>query len=269
MTALTLWQPLHGELEAWRRAGRQATLWWRNDGVGAPEPALEHLLTLAEGYRVPLALAVVPGRASRELRGLMPAHPRFHLLQHGIEHKNRAPAPGAPLELGGPGNLHPLMIGLAGARARLEALASRRALPVLVPPWDRLDARLLDLLPQLGYRGLSAWGPRPSVEAAEGLRQVNVHADAMLEQGAFRGGEAVLQEVVGHLQMRRTGQANADEPTGLRTRHALHDAACWDFLERLLEETVAHPAVTWLAAPDVFGLGPEVPRVFGQRRPPA
>src|SRR5216684_8019215 len=53
------WLDLERELDAWRAAGRSATLWWRDDDAVRPTPALDRLLAIAAG--VPLALAVIPG----------------------------------------------------------------------------------------------------------------------------------------------------------------------------------------------------------------
>ena len=46
------WARLDAELDAWRRSGRQPSLWWRDDDVSEPTPALARLLDLAaQGVR--------------------------------------------------------------------------------------------------------------------------------------------------------------------------------------------------------------------------
>ena len=56
------WRALEAELTAWADAGLAATFWWRDDDASAPSAVLERLLALRCRYRVPLAIAVIPGR---------------------------------------------------------------------------------------------------------------------------------------------------------------------------------------------------------------
>ena len=64
---MTSWRHLSEELDAWAEAGRSASLWWRDDDAVEPSPALARLLTLASARDLPLALAVIPARASEAL----------------------------------------------------------------------------------------------------------------------------------------------------------------------------------------------------------
>jgi len=44
----------------------------------------------------------------------------------------------------------------------------------------------------------------------------------------------------------------AGEPTGILTHHLIQDEATDAFLDRLITATVAHPAVRWLDAGEIF-----------------
>jgi hypothetical protein len=70
--------------------------------------------------------------------------------------------------------------------------------------------------------------------------------------GGFVGVFAALEQAITHLRQRRTGEADADEPTGLMTHHGFHDEGCWRFIQEFLGHTQAHPAVRWLDAKDAF-----------------
>jgi hypothetical protein len=115
-------------------------------------------------------------------------------------------------------------------------------MPVLAPPWNRIRKDLVDKLPSLGIRGISAYGPQKSREPAPGLRQVNTHVDVVAWRRGrhFVGEQQALSQAIKWLV---TG-----EPVGWLTHHAVHDAATWDFLERLftLKE------VRWLSAAEAF-----------------
>ena len=243
------WNALERELAQWAAAGRTATLWWRDDDAVAPSAALDRLLTLGAG-RAPVALAVVPEPAGEPLARRLATAPLVRVLQHGWAHRNHRPAGARSAELGADRPLAMVTDELARGRDHLASLFGARFLPVLVPPWNRIDPPVVAALPRLGFRGLSCFGPRPAGERAT----VNTHVDPIAWRAGrgFVGEAKALDALIGHLADRRTGAADADEPTGLLTHHLVHDAALWHFLDRLLEFTAAHAAVRWLDARAVF-----------------
>ncbi len=254
--------PLIEQLDRFAAAGRVASLWWRDDDAADVSPALDRLLALGEAHDIPLALATVPAQASEALgRRLHTAGPGVAVLQHGYAHQNHADAGQKKIELG-PQRPAQMVIGeLATGRLRLETLFGGRALAVLVPPWNRMAPFLLPVLPELGYRGLSQFGPRARAMPVSPLLQSNCHIDPIDWRGGrgFAGAAASVAAAAAHLALRLAapeGSAAADEPTGLMTHHAAHDEPMWEFLERYLATTAAHPAVRWLPATDVFKLVP-------------
>jgi hypothetical protein len=245
------WQWFGDELSRWRDAGRVVEFWWRDDDATAPSPALSRLTRLAVEKQVPLGLAVIPEGAVPDLFAELDAV--IGVLQHGNDHRNRAAAGEKACEFPANGP-EPALERLAAGRARLQALAGARLLPVLVPPWNRFPAPLVANLPALGIRGFSTFAPRASAQPAEGVRQVNTHVDliAWRRGRGFVGAERALNEAVEHLAARRTGTVDATEPTGWLTHHAVHDEALWSFLAQLFDETRNRPGVRWLHPVDVF-----------------
>ncbi|MBM3534841.1 MAG: hypothetical protein FJX60_17575 [Alphaproteobacteria bacterium] len=243
-----VWEDFGWELDAWGKAGRLATLWWRDDDAVAPSAALDRLNTLGRAHRVIPALAVVPRTAE-------PALPGEALLQHGYAHTNHGVKKKA--ELGADRPAATVAGELASGRRRLLDLFAGRVLPVLAPPWNRIAPEVVALLPGLGFRGLSTYRPRERAEAAPGLLQVNTHADIIdWRERRFVGDEVALGALIGHLADRREGGADAAEPTGVLTHHLVHDAPAWSFLDRLFTVTRAHPAIRWLTPAQAFGLAP-------------
>jgi hypothetical protein len=250
------WPELHRELDAWAAAGRRATFWWRDDDAEAPGPALDRLLGLAERTAVPLALAVVPAGAGRPLAAALAG--RFDVLTHGLTHRNLAPAGERKAEFGPHRPVHEMLADVATGRNRLGLLFGRRALPVFVPPWNRIAAGLVPRLANAGMQGLSALGARRAAEAAPGLAQANCHLDPIDWRGGggFAGEAAALGALVEHLRARRLGQADAAEPSGLMSHHRVQDEATWNFVERLLGETRARDGAHWLSPREAFNLPP-------------
>jgi hypothetical protein len=241
---MTGWNALDAELDLWRRDGRQARLWLRDDDAVGPTATLDRLLTVTG--TLPLALAVIPQACAA-----MPLPDRVAILQHGWSHRDHAPAGQKKQELG-----HRPVADcareLAQGRARLQQCFASQALPVLVPPWNRIDPALLPELPRLGFAGLSTMGVEPP--AAAGLRQVNTHVDLIRWRPvrAFAGEETVLAAITDGLTRRRTGGMPATAPLGLLTHHLVHDKDLWRFLARLLDRLGGHPAVLWPSIDAIF-----------------
>ncbi len=249
--------PLLEVLDRHAAMGRMATLWWRDDDAGAPSPALDRLLALARTHDVPLALAVVPAEAGEALAARLGAAPQdITVLQHGYAHQNHAAAGEKKIELG-PQRPAQMIIGeLATGWLRLETLFPGRALPVLVPPWNRLAPFLVPVLPELGYRGLSQFGPRKRVMPVQHLCQINCHVDPIDWRGRrnFVGRREAVASLAAHLALRLEDRDGAmgSEPSGLMTHHAVHDEEMWQFLDEVLMVTKSHRAARWLSARDAF-----------------
>ena len=242
------WSDLSNELDAWHGEGRIASLWWRDDDAAAPVPALDRLADLAHEHAVTVGLAVIPALAQPSLEPwLEPV--RAEVLQHGWAHRSHAAGGEKKSELGRHRVPGVMTVELSKGLVKLRELAGARFQPVLVPPWNRIDPALIPTLPRAGFRGLSAYGPRPSVEPAPGLRQTNCHVDVVDWRGGrgFVGRDRALAAVVAHLVARRARTVDPAEPTGLLTHHAVHEESTWTFIARFLERTWHHPATRWLA----------------------
>jgi hypothetical protein len=214
-----------------RRGG--VSFWWRDDDAALPTPALERLMR----FDVPLALAVVPQLAVPELFHLL--RDSVSVLQHGADHRNRAGPAEKKTEFP---ESEPDALALerlsAGAQ-RLKKLAGDRALPVLVPPWNRMRESLVGALSGIGFKGLSRDGKAKPVS---GLKQVNTHIDivAWREGKHFIGEDQALAAALELMEL--------TSPVGWLTHHAVHDEAAWRFLERLSRVE----GVRWASAPELF-----------------
>jgi hypothetical protein len=248
------WRKLSDEIARWRDAGRIADFWWRDDDASRPDPALERLLALSASASIPLALAVVPlGADPALLAGLGET---VSVLQHGTDHHNRAGAGEKKTEFSA-AELQQAAIGrLVTAREQLRARTGNRFVPVLAPPWNRLPKVLAPHIAAAGYRGLSQYGPRPNPYPVKDLKQVNTHVDIIGWRSGrgFTGETEAIEAAVRHLSARRAGTADAAEPTGFLTHHAVHDEAAWNFLRRLFETTRAIAGVEWRSAGELFNI---------------
>lgn len=246
------WRPFCDELALWSETGRTVEFWWRDDDACRPDPALARLFALCSGSGVPLAVAAVPDSAVAEAFADMPV--MATVIQHGVDHRNRAQEGGKKTEFPESGSVEEMLGRLVAGRALLRAVVGGRMSPVLAPPWNRIPAALAVRLGEADYRGLSTFGVKKVTNAGSGFRQVNTHVDIIDWHGGrgFVGIEPALAQATRHLAAKRAGTADGMEPTGWLTHHAVHDEESWRFLATLFELTRGHAAVRWRSAQDIF-----------------
>jgi hypothetical protein len=234
-------------------------LWWRDDDATDATPELERLLAIRARYAVGLGLAVIPERATGALGARLADDGTTAVLQHGYAHQNHAAYGEKKIELG-PHRPAMMVLGELGTGwLAMERLFGARALPVMVPPWNRIASALVPTLPEIGLGGLSTFGPRQRVEPVRGLRQVNTHVDPIDWHGGrgFVGEQAAITSLTRSLAIRRLAGDDSvvgEEPTGLLTHHLVQDEAVWAFIDRLFARLRAHSGVRILAVQEVFGL---------------
>lgn len=240
---------LLAELDGWKAAGRRADLWLRDDDATTATPALTRLLDLCAAHGVRPVVAAVPSGADAQLAAMLAG--RGSVCVHGIAHINHAGAGEKKQELHPSQPLDQMLRQLEAALATLRQRFGAALLPVLVPPWNRLDPRLLPHLRAIGFKGLSGFKARASRQAGPGLVQVNTHVDLMQWGKNRRGrpGPVVAGALADALRQAR-GQAG--EPIGILSHHLVHDAQAWTSLEFLINVTGCHEAVRWCDGNTLF-----------------
>lgn len=248
------WARLDAELNAWASNGQTASFWWRDDDAIAAGEKLDRLfeLTAESG----LLLACIPSRADKSLATSIAAFPHVSVAQHGYSHTNHAPRGqgcGA-WELGLHRGIDTVMSELGLGRKLLKDLVGAAFLPVIVPPWNRIDWQLLDPIAQAGFEGISAFGIAGTEEQQSNLVIANGHCDPIRwKTGAkFAGELKTITQLVGHLEARRSGQANEHEHTGFVTHHLDLDDAAWQFCDHLAAVISSHSGAQWISPVAVF-----------------
>lgn len=241
-----VFEPLRHALDDFAANGQVARFWLRDDDAVEPTDALNRLLALGRDYHVPLTLAVIPQPTGAALAARL-AGCRVEVAPHGWSHRNHASAGVKSCELGPERGAVQVLAELARGLAKLRELHGARVVPVLVPPWNRIDAGLIVALPGLGFRGLSVYGPEKGTSPPQ---RINVHIDLIDWRGTRLGRDpaALVADIVVRLAVARQTGAS----TGFMTHHLVHDAAAWEFTERLFEITTAHPGAVWHPISDLI-----------------
>lgn len=249
------WRALDAELERWAALGLKPQFWLRDDDAVAPTDQLDRLLGLCAEFRIPLALAVIPADAIEQLAQRLRGLEEVSILQHGFAHANHAVRGEKNSEFAENRPLDIMTGELVQGRARLSGLFGDAALPVLVPPWNRVAFSLLARLPDAGLIGLSRYKARAVRAAAPGVLEVNSHVDLIRWRDNRTGGPLVdmTAGLAAHLAAKRTGAANRDEPTGILAHHLVMDRTAWATLKALLAKLARDPRVSWPSSAAIFG----------------
>jgi peptidoglycan/xylan/chitin deacetylase (PgdA/CDA1 family) len=216
-----------------------ADVWLRDDDATQPSPELDRLMDLSEHYVVPMTLAVIPEPTGEALAQRLENMTGIDVAVHGWAHRNHAGPDEKKRELG----LHRPLVTVLGelqtALIKLQSLHGARCVPMLVPPWNRIDQTIVGNLPQAGYKALSVYGP----ETSGNVPLLNTHVDVIDWRGTRGGKDHDLLFAETAARMRQT-QGTGDM-TGILTHHLDHDDSVWAFLDSLFELTANHPGCRW------------------------
>lgn len=224
----------------------QLAFWWRDDDVGRYDPSLDQLLALAGNVAIRPALAVVPAWLDEPTIERL-GNARVDVLQHGWAHRNHAPSGRKAIELGGEISPEACWAELRNGAALLQGTLPAGFLPVLVPPWNRIDDRVTAGLRAHGFEGLSTFAD-DAQGRLYGLTQINTHLDVIDWRGDRRMKplDALLGELAALL---------AQPPLraiGVLTHHLLMGAAEFDRLSTFFSHVASHRSVEWLSARALF-----------------
>lgn len=214
---------LEQELALWRRRGVRPRLWWRDDDVRGPTPALDRLLGLTHGR--PIALAAIPDGDIEGLARRVSGLRHVSIGQHGLDHVDRRQV--------GPPSEYPSAPTLSQVTARIgEGLQRMQAAGLeprfYTPPWNAVDPGLAPALAALGFPLLSA-GETQVVHAGLPYASAEVDVLSWKRGPRFKGVARVLAELRHALEDRRS-RRDVHRPVGLLTHHLVHDEAAWRFL---------------------------------------
>jgi hypothetical protein len=225
--------------------GRQVTFWLRDDDAVLPTAALERLLSLTQGYRVPLALAVIPEETGQALADRLSVLSHVRVSVHGWSHRNYSQPPAKKQELGLDRPLETVLSELQAGFNKLQGLYGGQFEPMLVPPWNRIAPEIVEALAPIGFQSLSVFGR----EQAAALPLLNTHVDLMDWRGTGGGkpSDQLFAEVLAWLTDEHPLPA-----IGMLAHHLVHDDNAWSFLEDFFALTADHPACRWASPQEIL-----------------
>ena len=239
-------ETLVAALDECGRRGITADLWLRDDDAVEPTPALDTLLDLCSRFSAPVTLAVIPEMTTNKLAQHLDATEIAHVAVHGWSHTNYAGKKEKKRELGSHRELAIVLDELQSGLEKLYDLHGTRFVPMLVPPWNRIDADVVEGLAALGYRALSVFGPEKTTVPP----CLNTHIDVIDWHGSRGGRDDDILFAETAARILHTLENGGT--TGILTHHLVHDDNVWRFLRRLFEVTANHPAARWRSSADLI-----------------
>lgn len=245
------WDRLDATLARAEASGPTVDFWWRDDDAIEPTPALDALLKRWKRWKIPGSLAVIPARATPALAERLRATD-VDVLVHGWAHENHAPTTEKKAEFGAHRPIATMAGGAAKSLSALKDLCGDRALPVFVPPWNRVSLDLIPVLVEQGYSGLSTFSKRSPMPS--GMMQVNTHWDpiAWHSGGGLQDEAMLLDQLNSLIEHQLSAPGDGRMPIGLLTHHLVHDGWIDRFLDEVLERLTACKAVRFVSARTIF-----------------
>ena len=239
------WTPLWASLDRAGEQGRKIHVWWRDDDAVEVTLELNRLLALKETLAIPLTLAVIPENVRPGLASNLVGHTGLTVAVHGLGHRNHAPPGERKQELGSHLSLEEIILKLATALIQFQAHFSGLALPMLVPPWNRIAPAVTGALPSLGFSALSTFGSSKNQESVPELWRINTHIDPIdwRGTGSILDPEVLIADLAAQVDTRASG--GSDEPLGLLTHHLVHDDDIWRWTSECLAHLARRSAVIW------------------------
>ncbi len=217
--------------------GSPVQFWLRDDDAVEPTKALDTLLELTQRYGVPVTLAVIPAFAGDSLAKRLLLADHATVAVHGWAHKNYAPPGEKKQELGVHRPVDVVFDELKRGYTDLKLRYDTQFVPLLVPPWNRIDQAITERLPSLGFQGLSTF----SNQTSSAIPVLNTHVDVMDWKGS-RGGKPSADLIDELLVLIKSSRA----PIGILTHHLVHDDVVWQFLHELFSTTAKHEGASWM-----------------------
>jgi len=219
-------------------AGRTVAFWWRDDDLETETAALAPFLDAVGGAGIDPARAAVPGGLDEGAVARVRTMPCARLLPHGWRHANHGGAEAKKSEYGPERPVEIRLDEIRRSWARLSTLAGDRALPIFVPPWNRVAADLADRLGETGLMALSTYRGRPGSDDG----RLDTHVDLI----DWRNGRRPLAaaQVVDLIVQRMAWVAG---PIGLLSHHLVTPGAAWADWAPVWSLIAEHPAARWVS----------------------
>lgn len=198
------------------------TFWIRDDDLTAPNAKMDRFLNICASFEIPVSLAVIPARMSRDLVIYAQNYPTLSILQHGIAHENKTIAPSKKSEFTYFNDAQFQL--LLNKKKNMEDLFGKSFKPIFVPPWNRINISWEKHILQ-HYDFISAFGIHHHAS------YLNTHLDCInWKTRSFKTEHELYVEL--EILLQKTSHI------GILTHHLMHEDTDWQKLKNLLNRLI-------------------------------
>lgn len=224
---------------------------FRADDVGVLSKNFTTMIETFARRRTVLCLAVVPAWLTRPrwlaIRRHTDPHSRLWCWhQHGWNHANHETA-GKKYEFGPSRSDRDVRADLRRGRKRLESIMGADFSPFFTPPWNRCSPAVLELLPRLGFHGVSRSSGEQKTPAPLPDCFVNVDLHTRKEPDPAASLDNLCSEF---------GRAIRHRHLGIMLHHQRMDSGAFAVLDGLLEIIAADPRLRPVHFNQIIETGP-------------
>lgn len=222
---------------------------FRADDIGVLSSNFLRLLDLFRLHRMPLCLAVVPTWLTHARWSAIKDHvdtdsTQWCWHQHGWSHTNHQRS-GKKAEFGQARSKNSLAHDLTRGRDRLLAIGGTDFSPFFTPPWNRCSDATLQILTELGFRGISR--SRGEQVGKTSLEDFFINVD--LHTRKEPDGRSALEALCAELR-----QAVDNHYVSIMIHHQMMNDRAFDLLDLLLAEVAENSRLAAGTFNDLSGL---------------
>jgi predicted deacetylase len=223
-------------------------LFFRADDIAVQSENFHKMMSLFIAYKTPICLAVVPTWITK---------PRWKAMQqfvekgedlfcwhmHGYRHVNHETR-GKKQEFGPARSERQLLNDISNGASRLKTITGKHFTPVFTPPWNRCSLETMNVLKNIGFKGISrSYGNLPV--PPDGFMDFSVHVDlhTRKEKRAQEGWQKLIHEL----------KVGLNSPAcGIMIHHMRMNQQAFIFLDYLLEVVNGYKAVNIVTYDDLI-----------------
>lgn len=225
---IPMWDVIANNIQKLAENNISLKIWWRDDDIRFYRKDFEKITHIFSENAIPLVLSVIPHRLENKTVEHIRGFKNVIVVQHGFDHINYGRE--EKIELSKFHNKKTLVKNILKGRNRLEKMFREQFYPIMVPPWNRIDLDIEDLLHDLGFVGISTFSRvMPS-------RKNNIyHINPLIDFIDWNNNDSFAGEVFFLKQFLREIEYGVySYPIGILSHHRTIGEGGFLFLEKLI-----------------------------------
>ncbi|MDC0074355.1 hypothetical protein OAK17_05850, partial [Alphaproteobacteria bacterium] len=234
---LNNWKNFSNELKECKKYNYIPYFWLRDDDAIKFTPNLKKFSIICKKYNIPMNLAVIPKLIEDSLIEFVSNEKNIYILIHGLRHLNYANKNQKKSEFGSNRDIETMLLEIQKGLEINKETFGEKSLPVFVPPWNRVNNKILNQLINIGIIGFSG------INSTSFLRQQFKSYNPLIIRNAdidiinwksnksFMGEELLLKSIISEIKVRIKNIHLRSEPICILSHHEIMKNESFKFIE--------------------------------------